>query len=402
MAKKQNLHLTKNNALTAEAVKVRNAGKLTLNVQGTGRGTLAVVQMYRTMKKDESYCDLFHLRVTVEGELEYKMSNKEEMFDDYYNYDAEEDKKDEPMSSIEWFDLRSRRKRQVLEEPKKESSLIYTVCVGMKKNNSVGMVMVDISLLSGLMPNIKDLEHNVKGSERFNDHYETHHNKVFLYFAKITEAEECLQFGADQVVPMGLVQPASAVIYDYYSPEKRCGIFYTAPLKSPMISKLCNGDVCTCAEGGCPKLKVTFSKDMKHNTRSSYACYNPTVDYVYVIKIINSSRDEVFMYYTTLITDVLQIGMDSGIQKDVTRQMIQRLSCDELELNSEAQYLIMGQDSAISVLNNDGQHFRYVLNNDMWIETIPEEKKCKATTSRSACFFLNEFLKQHPIKRCDI
>jgi len=28
----------------------------------------------------------------------------------------------------------------------------------MKKNNSVGMVMVDISLLSGLMPNIKDLE----------------------------------------------------------------------------------------------------------------------------------------------------------------------------------------------------------------------------------------------------
>lgn len=89
--------------------------------------------------------------------------------------------------------------------------------------------------------------------------------------------------------------------------EKRCGIFYTAPHKSPMISKLCSGDVCTCAEGeknsvyfdicfaevetmylfdishlfsgGCPKLKVTFSKDMKHNTRSSYACYSPVVDY---------------------------------------------------------------------------------------------------------------------------
>lgn len=35
---------------------------------------------------------------------------------------------------------------------------------------------------------------------------------------QITETEECLQFGAEQVVPMGLVQPASAVIYDYYSP----------------------------------------------------------------------------------------------------------------------------------------------------------------------------------------
>ncbi|XP_056127943.1 complement C4 [Rhinichthys klamathensis goyatoka] len=400
--KKQDFQLTKHNALTTEAVKVRNAGKFTLNVQGTGHGTLTVVQTYRTMKKDESYCDLFHLSVTVEGELEYKMYNKEETFDDYYNYEAEEDQKDEPMSSIEWFDLRSRRKRQISEEPKKESSLIYTVCVGMKKNNSVGMVMVDISLLSGLMPHIKDLEHNVKGSERYIDHYETHHNKVFLYFAKITETEECLQFGADQVVPMGLVQPASAVIYDYYSPEKRCGIFYTAPQKSPMISKLCNGDVCTCAEGGCPNLKVTFSKDMKNNTRSRFACYDPTVDYVYVIKMVNSSRDEVFMHYTILITDVLQTGMDSSIQKDVTRQMILRLSCDKMELNNKAQYLFMGQNNAISVLNNDGQHFRYVLNSDMWIEKIPEEKQCKATSSRSACFHLNEFITKHPIKRCDI
>ncbi|RXN18763.1 complement C4-like protein [Labeo rohita] len=396
---KQDLHLTKSNALTASAVKVRNVGKVSLNVQGTGRGTLAVVQTYRTMKKDESHCDLFHLSVTVTGELEYKKYHKEEELEDYYNYGDDEDSKDEPMSNIEWFDLRSRRKRQIVEEQKKETSLIYTVCVGMKKKNTVGMVMVEISLLSGLIPNTKDLEHNVKGTERFIDHYEAHHNKVFLYFAKISETE-CLQFGADQVVPMGLVQPASAVIYDYYSPEKRCGIFYTAPHKSPMISKLCDGDVCTCAEGGCPKLKVTFSRDMKHNTRSSYACYSPAVDYVYVIKILNSSTDDVFMYYTTLITDVLQIGKDSGIQKDVMRLMILRLSCDELELRNEASYLIMGQNDAISVLNNNGQ--QYVLNNDMWIEKIPEERQCKATKNSVACQHLKEFIKQHPIKHCDI
>ncbi|XP_052472271.1 complement C4 [Carassius gibelio] len=400
--KKQDIHLTKSNALTTTAVKVRNVGKVSLNVRGTGRGTLAVVQTYRTMKKDESHCDLFHLNVTVKGDLEYKIYNEEDTLDDYYNYDVDEVQKDEPMSSIEWFDLRNRRKRQISDEPKRESSVIYTVCLGMKKSNTVGMVMVEISLLSGLIPNTKDLEHNVKGSERYIDHYEVHHNKVFLYFAKITESEECLQFGAEQVVPMGLVQPASAVIYDYYSPEKRCGIFYSAPHKSPMISKLCNGDVCTCAEGGCPKQKVTFSKDMKDNTRSLYACYSPSVDYVYVIKVLNSSTDDVFMYYTTLITDVLQTGLDSGIQKHATRQMILRLSCDEMELKNEAQYLIMGKRDAISVLNNDGQHFRYVLNNDMWIEKIPEEKNCKATKNRAACHLLNEFIKQHPITRCDI
>ncbi len=47
--------------------------------------------------------------------------------------------------------------------------------------------------------------------------------------------------------------------------------------------------------------------------------------------------------------------LDSGVQKDATRQMILRLSCDEMELKNEAQYLIMGQNDAISVLNNDGQ-----------------------------------------------
>ncbi|XP_051534412.1 complement C4 [Myxocyprinus asiaticus] len=402
--RKQNVFLTKQNALTQAAVVVRNVGTITLNVEGTGHGTLSIVQTYRSMEKDESHCDLFHLSVTVKGQLEYRLQNNEESFDDYYNYETDEDlhRRDEPMSSMEWFDLRSRRRRQASEEPKKESSLIYTVCVGLKKNSSVGMVVVDISLLSGLIPNTKDLEHNAKGTEKYIDHYDVHHNKVFLYFAKITEKEECLQFGADQIVPMGLVQPAAAVIYDYYSPERRCGIFYTAPQKSPMISKLCNGDVCTCAEGGCPKLRVTFSKNMKENTRSLFACFSPVVDYVYVMRIVNLSTDGVFKYYTTLITEVLQAGKDFGIRKDATRQMILHLACDEFELRNEASYLFMGQDDAISVLNNPGQQFRYLLNNDMWIEEIPDERKCRATLSRSACNLLHEFIQQYPLRRCNI
>lgn len=33
------------------------------------------MQTYRSMKKDESHCDLLHFSVTVKGELEYSMSN---------------------------------------------------------------------------------------------------------------------------------------------------------------------------------------------------------------------------------------------------------------------------------------------------------------------------------------
>lgn len=47
--------------------------------------------------------------------------------DDYYNYDDEA--REEPTSRQDWFDLRTRRKRQAPEEPKKENTLVYTVCV---------------------------------------------------------------------------------------------------------------------------------------------------------------------------------------------------------------------------------------------------------------------------------
>lgn len=79
-----------------------------------------------------SECDLRQLRrSSYKSHLCSSVENhNDESYDDFYNYEAEEDQKDEPMSSIEWFDLRSRRKRQISEEPKKESSLIYTVCVG--------------------------------------------------------------------------------------------------------------------------------------------------------------------------------------------------------------------------------------------------------------------------------
>ena len=94
---------------------------------------------------------------------------------------------------------------------------------------------------------------------------------------------------------MGLVQPSSAVLYDYYSPgehlgcfgkqncggwggrrvcpliwdttewgrpghqealmscrlslDHKCSVFYAAPTKSQLLATLCSGDVCQCAEG---------------------------------------------------------------------------------------------------------------------------------------------------------
>ncbi len=51
--------------------------------------------------------------------------------DDYAYYDVGgEPSADEPMSRMDWFDLRTRRKRQAPAQEKKESTLGYTVCLG--------------------------------------------------------------------------------------------------------------------------------------------------------------------------------------------------------------------------------------------------------------------------------
>ncbi|KAG7321636.1 hypothetical protein KOW79_014494 [Hemibagrus wyckioides] len=391
------LYLNKQTALTQTAIHYKEVGKVVVNVRGRGKGTLSVSQTYRSLKKDESFCDLFGLTVKVEGELVVLPDENEgENLEDYYNYEYDL-VRDEPMSKQDWLDLRTRRRRQAPEEPKKENTLFYTVCVSKKQGNSTGMVLVDISLLTGLTPNIQDLEDNVKGTEKYIDHYDFHNNKVFLYFNELTDEETCVRFRAEQVIPIGLVQPAAAVIYDYYSPDRRCSVFYTVPKNNPMLTKLCEGDVCTCAEGGCPRLKVTFSQNMLADTRSRYACYSPSVDYVYTAKMLSFSNDGVFLSYSMSITQVLQTGKDLAIQKDAVREMLQRLSCNEMELKVDAEYLIMGKDNSLFIGNAET---RYILDNKMWIEEIPLERKCKATKNKMACQLLESFIESYALKQC--
>lgn len=40
---------------------------------------------------------------------------------------------------------------------------------------------------------------------------------------QVPTSRECVGFGAVQEVPVGLVQPASAALYDYYNPGEHLG-----------------------------------------------------------------------------------------------------------------------------------------------------------------------------------
>uniref|UniRef100_A0A8C9T182 Complement component 4 n=1 Tax=Scleropages formosus TaxID=113540 RepID=A0A8C9T182_SCLFO len=383
---KKSLVLNKQNALTSPAIQVEPGNKFKVNIRGKGNGTMTVIQTYRTMKRTDSHCGYYHLNVTVEGEVKYKSkyNDYEDGLDDYYNYEEGEDgtaQKDEPWSRIEWFDLRSRRKRHAPEADERESSLIYTVCAGTKAGNATGMAIVDISLLSGLDVNLQDLEDHSKGTEKYIDHYDVGPNKVYLYFNKVIG-----MVGGRKV---GVYSPPS---YNYFFSERRCSIFYSAPEQSTMISKLCKEEVCACAEGHCPKIKVTFSKNMEKSTRSNYACFSPIVDYVYLVKIVQTREDGVFQYYTVTVTKVLQTSNYIA--------MIHRKSCSEFEMKRNSDYLMMGKDATIADTTDSNGNYQYILNSDVWVEEIPEERKCQATKNRRACQLLHDFLQQYELNQC--
>ncbi|XP_066555897.1 complement C4 [Amia ocellicauda] len=399
--KKETVNLSKMTALTVSAFQVRPGEQMVVNIEGKGKGTLTIVQTYRTMKVTDSVCDYYKLEVSLQGELEYKSSfDYEDDLGDYYNYDYESPSADEPMSRIEWFDLRTRRKRQAVGSSEKESSLLYTVCVSTNGLNATGMAIVDISLLSGLEPNIQDLEERVKSTDKYIDRYDLGAGKLFLYFYEITNINECVSFGAKQIAPIGMVQPANAVIYDYYNPERRCNIFYSAPKQSNMVSKLCSEDVCVCAEGRCPKIKSTFSKMMTDNTRFSFACFSPIVDYAYVIKVLNTTQDGVFDYYAVDVTQTLHISKDEALLTGNTfRSLIKRQSC-EFSMKPDKKYLVMGKDFSSTDTTDSKGNIQYFLNHEVWVEQIPEETKCRATRSRKACKLLHDFMQNYGLEQC--
>ncbi|XP_010215910.1 PREDICTED: complement C4-like [Tinamus guttatus] len=365
-------------------------GQLHVSVEGRGNGTMSILKMYQSSELKESKCDDLILTVEMEGVVKYADAEYENY--DYEEFSVKEHSPDEPLLDIEWFDIHSRRKRDVVSS-KKTESLRYKVCVRSASANVPKMSLVDLSLLSGLEPDTQDLEQLVTSSDKYIQHFEHKEGKVLLYFGEITTGPEpdCIAFEAKQINPMGLVQPANAILYDFYSPERKCSVFYSAPQHSAMLSKMCNADVCQCAEGPCPRQRSTFSKGVTTSARVNFVCYNPTVDYVYEVELLNSTQKNVFDYYEARIQRILKATADERIYVGAQRQFLKRSSCN-LKMETGKRYLLMGKDGQTVDYNNRLQYF---LDSQTWVEKIPGNNMCQATLQRQACIQLQDFINRH-------
>ncbi|NWY32533.1 CO4 protein, partial [Pheucticus melanocephalus] len=363
--------------------------KLEVSVNGKGNGTMSILKMYWSPELKNNTCNDLILTVEVEGSLKYAEAEYSGEDYDYEDLTTGGNSTFETLSKMDWFDIHSRRKRDLTTRSKTES-LQYKVCVRSTGPKAPKMSLVDLTLLGGLEPDTKELEQLVTASDRYIQHFEYKEGKVLLYFGELPSGPDpdCISFGAKQINPMGLVQPANAILYDFYNPDRSCSVFYSAPKHSAMLSKLCHADVCQCAEGPCPKQKSTFSKSLTPTTRVSFVCYQPTADYAYEVEILSSAKKNVFDYYEAKIHKILKASADESIQVGEHRQFLSRSMC-QLNIVPGKRYLLMGRDGQTVDCNNKMQ---YLLDAQAWVEKIPEGSECRSTLRRQSCAHLQDFL----------
>uniref|UniRef100_A0AAQ4VMX2 Complement C4-A n=1 Tax=Mus musculus TaxID=10090 RepID=CO4A_MOUSE len=387
-----------------EELKFSLGSTISVKVEGNSKGTLKILRTYNVLDMKNTTCQDLQIEVKVTDAVEYAWSAYEDYEDDY-NMPATDDPSVplQPVTPLQLFEgRRSRRRREapkVAEE--RESRVHYTVCIWRNgKLGLSGMAIADITLLSGFHALRADLEKLTSLSDRYVSHFETDGPHVLLYFDSVPTTRECVGFGASQEVVVGLVQPASAVLYDYYSPDHKCSVFYAAPTKSQLLATLCSGDVCQCAEGKCPRLLRSLERRVedKDGYRMRFACYYHQVEYGFTVKVLREDGRAAFRFFESKITQVLHFRTDTMASIGQTRNFLSRTSC-RLRLEPNKEYLIMGMDGETSDNKGDPQ---YLLDSNTWIEEMPSEQMCKSTRHRAACFQLKDFLMEFSSRGCQV
>nr|XP_056701678.1 complement C4-like [Euleptes europaea] len=376
-----------------EELQFTSGSDIHVKVEGKGKGTLTVLKQFHVFAVQNTSCQTLGLEVKLTGAVRYQP----DAYEDYYEYEdyGTDDSgpapqpADQPLSPIQMFDARRRHRREAKEPGQSQQKVIYDVCFWRQPGAHVtGMVIADITMLSGFEPDKDDLDKLRDLSDQYISHWEMQGRRLLLYFISVpASGRECVSFGAKQAVPVGKLQPASATVYDFYEPAKSCSTFYGAPNKPQFVSALCSEDVCQCAEGACPRLKRTLEQDITKASRMEFACYSPRVHYGLQVRVEKEINAGAFRIYEAKIMEPLQYTADMGGYINQTRRFVVRAAC-RTRLEKDKEYLLMGRDG--QTRDPEGRP-QYLLDLNSWVEQLPSRGQCRASNNRNRCIDLQVF-----------
>ncbi|XP_061008141.1 complement C3-like [Dama dama] len=295
------------NAYQLRSAKFSAEEDLQIKASGTGRGTISILTMYhRSPEFLEDTCKQYHLSVTL-------------------NDNEEENKKGEAT-----FRLRMETRFQGRQD--------------------ATMTIMEVSLLTGFYPNQDDLKQLTSEVERYAFQYETKMNSsdstVVLYLEKLSHKEDTvLGFRVHRMLKAEFLQAAQVTVYDYYEPSRRCTSFYNLPTEHASLRKICDKDVCRCAEEQCPSPKKDSSYLSQEELQTA-AC-EAGVDFVYKTSLesVETSDSNPYIYYNMKLQAIIKSGTDSARPLTVKKFVTHTTCQDSLGLQEHETYLIMGQIS---------------------------------------------------------
>ncbi|KAG8441479.1 hypothetical protein GDO86_007007 [Hymenochirus boettgeri] len=230
------------NALLARSAETRINKDFVVKAKGKGQGTLRVMSVYHALVTEkERKCNNFELSVKVKKE-----------------------KNEKPPEGA-------------------KSMVSIEICAKYLKDVDATMSIIDVSMMTGFSPDADSLDKLMNGVDKYISKYEINKGAnekgtLILYVDKISHTEEeCVKFYAYQFFEVGLIQPASVTVYDYYTPESRCTKFYHMEEGSALLGRICQADVCRCAEENC-FMQQHIEGKITALRRMEMAC-EPGVDY---------------------------------------------------------------------------------------------------------------------------
>ncbi|KAG8573859.1 hypothetical protein GDO81_008886 [Engystomops pustulosus] len=347
------------NALLARTEETSVVGDFKVTAKGKGQGTLKVLSVYYALETEkEKKCNNFDLSVTIKDEPEAKR----------------------PEGA--------------------KSTVSMTICTRFLKNRDSTMSILDISMMTGFAPDITSLDKLKKGVDRYISSFEINKGAfdkgtLILYLDRISHAEEdCLTFYLHQFFEVGLIQPGSVTVYDYYSQENRCTKFYHVSEDSKLLGKICTGEVCRCAEANCFLQQKLDEVDAL--VRLEKACESG-VDYVYKTTVTEIQKGDNYYIYVMKIIEIIKMGTDV-VSVNEKRNFISHIKCKNV-LN-----LVIGRDYVIWGVYKDvwytGTGYSYIITSDTWIEMWPSQRECQDDEYFELCEAFASFTEELEFRGC--
>lgn len=301
------------------------------------------------------------------------------------------------------FDLRVniRPAPETVKKPQDaKSTMILDICTRYLGDEDATMSILDISMMTGFVPDTDDLNLLSTGVDRYISKYElnkafSNKNTLIIYLDKISHSrEECLSFKVHQYFNVGLIQPGAVKVYSYYNLEETCTRFYHPEKEDGMLSKLCHKEMCRCAEENC--FMQQLDEKITLNDRLDKAC-EPGVDYVYKTKLVQVEQADDFDEYLMVIENTIKSGSDE-VQAGQQRRFISHIKCrDALRLKQGKHYLVWGLSSD---LWGEKPNTSYIIGKDTWVEFWPEKEDCQDEENQKQCEDLDAFAESMVVFGC--